>query len=65
VEALTANQKAYEALFAEEVKFIQDNQPYDLQKYKREKEKTIDLIMADLRASRPPPRRGLSKKSGS
>jgi len=62
VEALTANQKAYEALFAEEVKFIQDNQPYDLQKYKREKEKTIDLIMADLRALEAAAQKGAFEK---
>ena len=62
VEALTANQKAYEALFAEEVKFIQDNLPYDLQKYKREKEKTIDLIMADLRALEAAAQKGAFEK---
>jgi two-component system sensor histidine kinase GlrK len=50
VEALTAKQKTYEALFEEEVKLIQANLPYDLQKHKREKEKTTDLIMGDLQA---------------
>ena len=50
VDTLIAKQKAYETLFEEEVKLLQLNLPYDLQKYKKEKEKTIDLIMADLQA---------------
>jgi two-component system sensor histidine kinase GlrK len=50
VESLTSKQRTYEALFEEEVRFIQSNLPYELQRYKQEKEKTSDLIMADLQA---------------
>jgi two-component system sensor histidine kinase GlrK len=62
VEALIAKQKAYEVLFAEEVRFIQANVPYDLQKYKKEKEKTTDLIMADLQALEAASQQGAFEK---
>jgi len=48
VNTLIAKQKNYEGLFEEEIKFLQQNLPYDLQKYKKEKEKMVDQIMADL-----------------
>jgi two-component system sensor histidine kinase GlrK len=62
VEALIAKQKAYEVLFAEEVRFIQANVPYDLQKYKKEKEITTDLIMADLQALEAASQQGAFEK---
>ena len=62
VEVLIAKQKAYEVLFAEEVRFIQANVPYDLQKYKKEKEKTTDLIMADLQALEAASQQGAFEK---
>ncbi len=62
VDALTVKQKTYEALFEEEVKFIQANLPYDLQKYKTEKEKTVDLIMTDLQALESASQQGAFEK---
>lgn len=62
VDTLTAKQKIYEALFEEEVGFLQSNLPYDLQRYKKEKEKTIDLIMADLRALEAASQQGAFEK---
>jgi two-component system sensor histidine kinase GlrK len=50
LNTLTAQQKKYEGLFEEEVKLIQTNQTYNVQSFKREKEKTGDLIMTDLQA---------------
>lgn len=62
VDTLTAKQKIYEALFEEEVRLIQSNLPYDLQRYKKEKEKTIDLIMADLQALEAASQQGAFEK---
>lgn len=50
LESIAAKQSQYERLFEEEAKIIRANRTYDVQSYKQEKEKTGDLIMADLQA---------------
>lgn len=50
LEGITAKKNKYEGLFEEEAMFIRTNRTYDVHGFKQEKEKTGDLIMADLQA---------------
>ncbi|MGD0624225.1 MAG: ATP-binding protein [Thermodesulfobacteriota bacterium] len=42
-------QEGYQSLIAEETKFVQANQPYDQEWYKREKEKAVDRTLKELK----------------
>jgi two-component system sensor histidine kinase GlrK len=48
LESIAAKQGQYERFFEEEAKIIRANRTYDVQGYKQDKEKTGDLVMADL-----------------
>ncbi len=62
LDGLATKQMKYESLFAEESTYIQANRPYDQKGYKLEKEKTTDLIMADLQSLEAASQQGTFEK---
>jgi two-component system sensor histidine kinase GlrK len=45
-----ADHEGYQSLVAEEMRFMQANQPYDQEAYKEEKEKAVDRILGELKS---------------
>ena len=46
---IEADHDRYQALIAEEMKYLQANQPYDAGRYKQAKEKAVDRILEELK----------------